>query len=209
MQKHIFAHTFRAKIKHGRLKIGGASTANPKKEHHRGGAVCHGILACHPCCHCHCPLSRRHRCLPPNLVTISIALPPSLFLSLATLIAATVVATAIALVVARPAPLSSLLLATLIAATVVAAAIALIVACPAPLLPSPLLLPLSPVPLSLLATLVAIVIALFVASAFTRLPPSLPAGVILLANQRRWRRWRWRQGANRGGGSGVGNAAAK
>jgi hypothetical protein len=41
MQKHSFAHTFRAKIKHGRLKHGrlkkgGASNANPKKEHHHG-----------------------------------------------------------------------------------------------------------------------------------------------------------------------------
>jgi hypothetical protein len=36
MQKHSFAHTFRAKIKHGRQKIGGASNANPKKEHHHG-----------------------------------------------------------------------------------------------------------------------------------------------------------------------------
>jgi hypothetical protein len=34
-----FAHTFRAKIKQGRLQKGGASTANPKKEHHYGGAV--------------------------------------------------------------------------------------------------------------------------------------------------------------------------
>jgi hypothetical protein len=40
MQKHSFAHTFRAKIKQGRLQKGGASTANPKKEHHHGGAVC-------------------------------------------------------------------------------------------------------------------------------------------------------------------------
>jgi hypothetical protein len=39
MQKHSFAHTFRAKIKQGRLQKGGASTANPKKEHHHGGAV--------------------------------------------------------------------------------------------------------------------------------------------------------------------------
>jgi hypothetical protein len=36
MQKHSFAHTFRAKIKHGQLKKGGASNANPKKEHHHG-----------------------------------------------------------------------------------------------------------------------------------------------------------------------------
>jgi hypothetical protein len=36
MQKHSFAHTFPAKIKHGRLKKGGASNANPKKEHHHG-----------------------------------------------------------------------------------------------------------------------------------------------------------------------------
>jgi hypothetical protein len=40
MQKHSFAHTFRAKIKQGRAKKGGASTVNPKKEHHHGGAVC-------------------------------------------------------------------------------------------------------------------------------------------------------------------------
>jgi hypothetical protein len=36
MQKHSFAHTFRAKIEHGRLKKGGESTTNPKKEHHHG-----------------------------------------------------------------------------------------------------------------------------------------------------------------------------
>jgi hypothetical protein len=125
MQKHSFAHNFRAKIKHGRLKKGGASTANPKKEHHHGGAIRHGILARHPCRHCHCPLLCRCCCLPANLVTISIALPPSPSLSPATLITATVVITTIALVVARPAPLSSSLLATLIAATVVAAAIPL------------------------------------------------------------------------------------
>jgi hypothetical protein len=53
MQKHSFAHTFHAKKKHGRLKKGGASTANPKKEHHHGGAVCHGILARHPRPHRH------------------------------------------------------------------------------------------------------------------------------------------------------------
>jgi hypothetical protein len=35
MQKHSFAHTFGAKIKHGQLKKG----ANPKKKHHHGGAV--------------------------------------------------------------------------------------------------------------------------------------------------------------------------
>jgi hypothetical protein len=35
-----FAHTFRAKIKQGLLQKGGASTANPKKEHHHGGAIC-------------------------------------------------------------------------------------------------------------------------------------------------------------------------
>jgi hypothetical protein len=40
MQKHSFAHTFRAKIKQGRLQKGSASTANPEKEHHHGGAVC-------------------------------------------------------------------------------------------------------------------------------------------------------------------------
>jgi hypothetical protein len=66
--------------------------------------------------------------------------------------------------------------------------------------------------LSSLATLVAVIIALWVASAFTCPPPSLPAGVILLANQRRWRRrqqWRRRWGADRGGSCGVGNAATK
>ncbi len=103
----------------------------------------------------HCPLRRRRRCLPANLVTISIALPPSPSSSLATLIAATVVAAAIALVVAHPAPSS----------------------------PSPSLLPPLPSPSSSLATLVAIVIALFVASAFTRPPPSLPS-----------RRIRWGRG---------------
>jgi hypothetical protein len=36
MQKHRFAHTFRTKIKHGQLKKEGASTVNPKKEHHHG-----------------------------------------------------------------------------------------------------------------------------------------------------------------------------
>jgi hypothetical protein len=36
MQKHNFAHIFRAKIKHGPLEKRGASTANPKKEHHHG-----------------------------------------------------------------------------------------------------------------------------------------------------------------------------
>jgi hypothetical protein len=77
MQKHNFAHTFCAKVKHGRLKKGDASTANPKKEHHHGGAVCHGILARHPCRHRHCPLCRHCRCLPANLVTVSIALLPS------------------------------------------------------------------------------------------------------------------------------------
>jgi hypothetical protein len=207
MQKHSFAHTFRTKIKHGRIKKGGASTANPKKEHCHGGAVRHGILARHPCCHRHCPLCRHRRCLPTNLVTVSIALPPSPSLLLATLIATTVVAAAIALVVARPTILSSLLFATLIAATVVAAAIALVVAHPAPSSPLPLLLPLSPVPSSLLATLVAVVIALFVASAFTCSPPLLPAGVIMLADRQRWRRWRRRRGADRGGGGSVGNAA--
>jgi hypothetical protein len=35
MQKHSFAHTFHAKIKQGLLKKG----ANPKKEHHHGGAI--------------------------------------------------------------------------------------------------------------------------------------------------------------------------
>jgi hypothetical protein len=39
MKKHSFAHTFCTKIKQGRLQKGGASTANPKKEHHHGGAV--------------------------------------------------------------------------------------------------------------------------------------------------------------------------
>jgi hypothetical protein len=38
MQKHSFADTFRAKTKQG-LQKGGASTANPKKEHHHGGAI--------------------------------------------------------------------------------------------------------------------------------------------------------------------------
>jgi hypothetical protein len=209
MQKHCFPHTFCTKIKHGRLKKGGASTANPKKEHHYGGAVCHGILARHPHCHRHCPLRCRRRCSPANLVTISIALPPSPSLLLATLIVATVIAATIALFVARPAPSSSSLLATPIAATVVAAAIALVVARPAPSLPSPLLLPLLPVPSSSLATLVAIVIALFVASAFTCPPPLLPAGIILLADRWRWWWWRWRRGANHGGSNGVGNAGTK
>jgi hypothetical protein len=104
MQKHSFAHTFHAKIKHGRLKKGGASTANPKKTHYHGGAVCHGILTRHPRCHRHCPLCHHRRCLPTNLVTVSIALPPSPSLSLATLIAATVVAAVITLIVACPAP---------------------------------------------------------------------------------------------------------
>jgi hypothetical protein len=36
MQKHGFAHTFCAKIKQGQQKKG----ANPKKEHHHGGAIC-------------------------------------------------------------------------------------------------------------------------------------------------------------------------
>ncbi len=53
-------------------------------------------------------------------------------------------------------------------------AITLIVARPAPSLPLPLLLPPLPSPSSLLATLVAVVIALFVASAFTRPPPLSP-----------------------------------
>jgi hypothetical protein len=35
MQNHSFAHTFCAKIKQGQLQKG----ANPKKEHHHGGAV--------------------------------------------------------------------------------------------------------------------------------------------------------------------------
>jgi hypothetical protein len=40
MQKYSFAHTFHAKIKQqGRLQQGGASAANPKKEHNHGGAV--------------------------------------------------------------------------------------------------------------------------------------------------------------------------
>jgi hypothetical protein len=209
MQKHSFAHTFYVKIKHGRLKKGGASIANPKKEHHHGGAVRHGILAPHPRCHRHCPLCCRRRCSPANLVTVSTALPPSPSLLLATLITATVVAATIALVVAHPAPSSSSLLATLIAATVVAAAIALVVARPAPSSPSPSLLPPSPAPSSLLATLVAVVISLFVASAFTCPPSSLPAGVTLLADRWQWWRWRRQRGANRGGGGGVGNAATK
>jgi hypothetical protein len=121
--------------------------------------------------------------LPAILVTVSIALPPSPSLLLATLIATTVVAAAIALVVTCPAPSSSSLLFTLIAATVVAAAIALVVAHPTPLSLSPLLLPPSSAPSSLLATLIAIVIALFVVSAFTCLPPSSPS-----------RRLRWGRG---------------
>jgi hypothetical protein len=36
---HGDAIYYRAKIKQGRLKKGGASTANPKKEHKDGGAV--------------------------------------------------------------------------------------------------------------------------------------------------------------------------
>jgi hypothetical protein len=40
MQKHGFAHTFCTKIKQGRLQKGGTSTANPKKEHRHGGAIC-------------------------------------------------------------------------------------------------------------------------------------------------------------------------
>jgi hypothetical protein len=40
MQKHSFAHTFCAKIKQGQLQKGGASTANPEKEHPHGGVVC-------------------------------------------------------------------------------------------------------------------------------------------------------------------------
>jgi hypothetical protein len=39
MQKHSFAHTFRVKIKQGQLQKGGASTANPKKEHYHGTMV--------------------------------------------------------------------------------------------------------------------------------------------------------------------------
>ncbi len=58
--------------------------------------------------------------------------------------------------------------------TVVSAAIALVVTRPAPSLPSPLLLPPLPSPSLLLATFVAVAIALFVASAFTCLPPLLP-----------------------------------
>ncbi len=54
-------------------------------------------------------------------------------------------------------------------------AIALVVACPSPLSPLPLLLPPLPSPSSLLATLVAIVIALFVTSAFTCPPPLSPS----------------------------------
>jgi hypothetical protein len=104
------------------------------------------ILAHHPCRHRHCPLHRCCCCLPANLVTVSIALPPS----------------------------PSLSLTTLIAATVIAAAITLVVACPAPSLPLPLLLPPLPSPSSLLASLVAIGIAPFAASAFTCPPPLLP-----------------------------------
>jgi hypothetical protein len=84
--------------------------------------------------------------LPANLVTVSIALPLS----------------------------PSLLLVTLVATTVIAAAIALVVTRPVPLSPSPLLLPPLPSPSSLLATLIAVVIALFIASAFTCLPPLSP-----------------------------------
>jgi hypothetical protein len=41
MQKHnSFSHTFHAKIKQGQLQKGIASSANPKKEHHHGGAIC-------------------------------------------------------------------------------------------------------------------------------------------------------------------------
>jgi hypothetical protein len=40
MQKHSFAHAIHAKIKQGRLQKGGTSTANPKEEHHHGGAIC-------------------------------------------------------------------------------------------------------------------------------------------------------------------------
>jgi hypothetical protein len=130
-------------------------------------------------------------------------------LSVIEMMKATVIAAAIALVVACPTPSSSLLLATLIATTVVAAAIALVIARPTPSSPSPLLLPPLPAPSSSLATLVAIVIALFVASAFTCPPPSSPAGVILLTNPRQWRRWWRRQGADRGSGGSVGNAATK
>jgi hypothetical protein len=71
-------------------------------------------------------------------------------------------------------PSPSSLLATLIAATVVAAAIALVVARPVPSSPLPSLLPPSPSPLSSLTTFVAVLIALFIASAFTCLPPLLP-----------------------------------
>ncbi len=35
------------------------------------------------------------------------------------------------------------------------------------------------------------------------------AGVILLADRRRWRQWRWWGRADGGGGGGVGNAATK
>jgi hypothetical protein len=35
-----FAHTFCTKIKQSQLQKGGASTANPKKENHHGGAIC-------------------------------------------------------------------------------------------------------------------------------------------------------------------------
>jgi hypothetical protein len=70
--------------------------------------------------------------------------------------------------------LATLTLFVLIAATVIAATIALVVAHPAPSSPLPLLLPPLSSPSSLLATLIAITIALFIASAFTCLPPSLP-----------------------------------
>jgi hypothetical protein len=54
------------------------------------------IIAHHPCRHRHCALHHRRCCLPAILVTITIALPPSPSLPLATLIAI-----AIALIVAR------------------------------------------------------------------------------------------------------------
>jgi hypothetical protein len=166
MQKHSFAHTFCAKTKHGRLKKGGASTANPKKN-----IPWLSCLPWHPC-----PLPLSPSPLPSSMPSPMLARQPCHHLHrLATLTLLVACHPAIALVVARPAPSSSLLLATLIAATVVATAITPVVTHPAPSSPSPSLLPPSPTPLSTLATLVAIVIALFVASVFTHLPPSSPS----------------------------------
>jgi hypothetical protein len=64
-------------------------------------------------------------------------------------------------------------LSSLSPAAVVAATITLIVTRPPPALPLPLFLPLSLSPLPLLATPITAVITLFVASAFTYLPPLL------------------------------------